>query len=116
MNSATTAAGSRGWVTGQSYAKRPRALRRGLSTGLNGAMTLAADRALTRPHPRAAAAAAAVLVLVAVGLLAWTAIRPPAVEPAGGFSATRAFQQVETVAAQTTWPGAPRTTGCASTC
>jgi len=55
------------------------------------------------PH-RALAALVAVIVLVLVGFAALLAVRPPAARPAsapaGEFSAARAFQQVEAVAAR----------------
>jgi hypothetical protein len=63
-----------------------------------------AARALTRPAHRALAALAAVVALGAVAALASAAIMPPAARaaaPADAFSATRAFEQVKAVGAQT---------------
>jgi hypothetical protein len=64
----------------------------------------AADRALTRPRLRGSAALAAVVVLAAVGVAALASIQPPRARtgdvPADEFSAGRAFQQVQTIAAR----------------
>ncbi len=71
----------------------------------------AADRALTRPRPRALAALLAVVVLVLAGAAAVWSIRPPAARgtdtPAGEFSAARAFQQVQTMAIEPHVAGSP---------
>src|SRR4029450_5403336 len=75
-------------------------------------MRAAADRALTRPRPRAVAAMVAFVALIAVGAAALWSVRPPdargAGAPATGFSATRAFQQVRVIAAE------PHVTGSAA--
>ena len=63
----------------------------------------AADRALARPRPRLLAALVTVLALAAAGVAAAWSIRPPAARdastPPGEFSAARAFQQVQAMAA-----------------
>ena len=64
----------------------------------------AADRALTRPRPRAAAALVAVVALIAAGVAALWSVQPPQARgadvPPGEFSAARAFEQVQTIAAE----------------
>ncbi|MEH1099970.1 M28 family peptidase [Micromonospora sp. CPCC 205561] len=73
--------------------------------------TSAADHALARPRRRAAAAAAALVALVAVGAGTLLDLRTPAPRPAdappGEFSATRAYEHVEVVAARTHVAGSP---------
>jgi hypothetical protein len=67
-------------------------------------MRQAADRALTRPRRRGLAAAVAVVVLGSVGYVSLVAIRPPAARganvPAAQFSAARAVQHVQIIAAR----------------
>jgi Peptidase family M28 len=67
-------------------------------------MRQAADRALTRPRRRGLAAVAAVAVLAAVGYASLIAIQPPAARgadiPAAQFSAARAVQHVQAIAAR----------------
>ena len=71
----------------------------------------AADRALTRPRHRGLAALAAVLGLAAIGAAAVAPILPPRGRagdvPAEQFSAERAFQQVQVVAARPHPAGSP---------
>ncbi|RLK13937.1 peptidase M28-like protein [Micromonospora sp. M71_S20] len=70
-----------------------------------------ADRALARPRRRLAAAAAALAALVAVGAGTLLDLRTPAPRPAdappGEFSAARAYEHVEVVAARTHVAGSP---------
>ena len=74
-------------------------------------MREAAGRALTRPRPRAVAALVALVVLAAVGATALWSVRPPAARgtdaPAGEFSAARAFQHVQAIAAEPHVAGSP---------
>ncbi|HEV8172051.1 MAG TPA: M28 family peptidase, partial [Actinoplanes sp.] len=67
-------------------------------------MRQAPDRALTRPRRRGLAAAVAVVVLGSVGYVSLVAIRPPAARganvPAAQFSAARAVQHVQIIAAR----------------
>lgn len=73
--------------------------------------TRPADRALARPRRRLAAAAAALAALVAVGAGTLLDLRTPAPRPAdappGEFSAARAYEHVEVVAARTHVAGSP---------
>ncbi|MGK5521554.1 M28 family peptidase [Micromonospora sp. URMC 107] len=73
--------------------------------------TRPADRALARPRRRSAAAAAALAALVAVGAGTLLDLRTPAPRPAdappGEFSAARAYEHVEVVAARTHVAGSP---------
>ncbi|MEH0969534.1 M28 family peptidase [Micromonospora sp. CPCC 205546] len=73
--------------------------------------TRTADRALARPRRRSAAAAAALVALVAVGAGALLDLRAPAPRPndapPGEFSAARAYEHVEVVAARTHVAGSP---------
>ncbi|MGN9766643.1 M28 family peptidase [Micromonospora sp. SD12] len=70
-----------------------------------------ADRALARPRRRLAAAVAALAALAAVGAGTLLDLRTPAPRPAdappGEFSATRAYEHVEVVAARTHVAGSP---------
>ncbi|MCX4389326.1 M28 family peptidase [Micromonospora peucetia] len=70
-----------------------------------------ADRALTRPRRRLVAAVAALAALVAVGAGTLFDLRTPAPRPAdappGEFSAARAYEHVEVVAARTHVAGSP---------
>ncbi|MEU9507646.1 M28 family peptidase [Micromonospora sp. NPDC048170] len=70
-----------------------------------------ADRALTRPRRRSAAAAAALAALVAVGAGTLLDLRTPAPRPADApadeFSAARAYEHVQVVAARTHVAGSP---------
>src|SRR3954447_17540159 len=65
-------------------------------------MSSMSDPALVTGVRRAVAAAASVAVLALVGFAAIGSVRPPAAHDGGatGFSAERAFQQVEAIAAQ----------------
>jgi hypothetical protein len=67
-------------------------------------MLPAADRALTRPRLRAVAALVAVVALVAAGVAALWSVQPPRARgadvPPGEFSAARAFERVQTIAAE----------------
>ncbi|MGC4762476.1 M28 family peptidase [Micromonospora sp. DT46] len=73
--------------------------------------TRPADRALARPRRRLVAAAAALAALVAVGAGTLLDLRTPAPRPAdappGEFSAARAYEHVEVVAARTHVAGSP---------
>ncbi|MCL7459099.1 M28 family peptidase [Micromonospora echinofusca] len=70
-----------------------------------------ADRALARPRRRLAAAVAALAALAAVGAGTLLDLRTPEPRPAdappGEFSATRAYEHVEVVAARTHVAGSP---------
>src|SRR5690242_18126394 len=72
-------------------------------------MLLMTDPALVTGVRRAIAAAAAVAVLALVGFAAIWSVRPPAAHDAGatGFSAKRAFQQVEAIATRPHPVGSP---------
>ncbi|MFC4065718.1 M28 family peptidase [Actinoplanes subglobosus] len=69
------------------------------------------DSALTRPARRGLAAAAVLAVLVLAGLAALRSVQPPAArattDPAGDFSAERAFQTVRTIASTPHPAGSP---------
>ncbi|MBM7491070.1 hypothetical protein JOD64_002292 [Micromonospora luteifusca] len=70
-----------------------------------------ADRALTRPHRRLVAAAAALVALAAVGAGSLLDLRTPtpkpADAPAGEFSAARAYEDVQVIAARSHVAGSP---------
>ncbi|MFG1916249.1 M28 family peptidase [Micromonospora sp. NPDC048898] len=70
-----------------------------------------ADRALTRPHRRLVAAAAALVALAAVGAGSLLDLRTPtpkpADAPAGEFSAGRAYEHVQVIAARPHAAGSP---------
>ncbi|MFJ6152122.1 M28 family peptidase [Micromonospora profundi] len=71
----------------------------------------AADRALARPRRRLLAAAAALVALVAVGASSLLDLRTPTPRPAdaptGEFSAARAFEDVQVIAARPHAAGSP---------
>ncbi|PYC72594.1 peptidase [Micromonospora arborensis] len=71
----------------------------------------AADRAFTRPHRRLVAAAAALVALAAVGAGSLLDLRTPAPKPAdspaGEFSAARAYEDVQVIAARSHVAGSP---------
>ncbi|MEV1317817.1 M28 family peptidase [Micromonospora arborensis] len=70
-----------------------------------------ADRALTRPHRRLVAAAAALVALAAVSAGSLLDLRTPtpkpADAPAGEFSAARAYEDVQVIAARSHVAGSP---------
>ncbi|NYH43561.1 hypothetical protein HNR22_003288 [Micromonospora jinlongensis] len=70
-----------------------------------------ADRALTRPRRRLLAAAAALVALAAVGAGSLLDLRTPAPKPAdapaGEFSASRAYEDVQVIAARSHVAGSP---------
>lgn len=70
-----------------------------------------ADRALTRPHRRLVAAAAALVALAAIGAGSLLDLRTPTPNPAdapvGEFSAGRAYEDVQVIAARSHVAGSP---------